>query len=278
MIDLHSHSACSDGSESPERVVELAFEAGCRTVALTDHDATFGLATAAQRAADLGMEFVRGCEVSCAFAPGTLHMLCYFIEPGSNPLEAELVRLQTDRETRNERMAERLAAIGLPISYDEVVEEARGVGVGRPHFAAVLVRKGIVDSIQQAFDDYLAKGTPGYVSKARVEPETIIELAKRSGGVAVVAHPLSMGLETSALEVELARLAAVGLAGLECYYGRYDPTERRDLAALARRLDLVPTGGSDFHGSYKPDLKMGVGQGDLEVPDDVVAELAQRRP
>jgi predicted metal-dependent phosphoesterase TrpH len=278
MIDLHSHSTFSDGSESPEHVVELAAEAGCSTVALTDHDTTEGLGRAARRAAELGIGLIRGCEVSCAFSPGTLHMLCYFIGDGPNPLENELERLRTDRSRRNALMAERLEAIGLPITYDEVMEEAGGTGVGRPHFAAVLMRKGVVSSVQEAFDRYLAKGTPGYVSKARIGAERVIELVRRSGGVSVVAHPLLLALEPDPMRVELRRLVELGLGGMECYYARYEPEVRAQLAETARALGLVPTGGTDFHGSYKPDLSMGTGRGDLEVPDDVVAELGARRP
>jgi len=278
VIDLHSHSSFSDGSESPERVIELASDAGCTAVALTDHDSTDGVARAAARAAQVGIRFISGCEVSCAYSPGTMHVLCYIVTGTDSPLQAELTRLREDRELRNERMATRLADIGLPITYDEVVEEAGGVGVGRPHFAAVLKRKGVVSSIQEAFDSYLAKGTPGYVSKARIEIETVIDVARRSGGVASLAHPLSLGLERQSLAVELGRLAEIGLTGVECYYGRYDPDTRSELARLASRLGLVATGGSDFHGTYKPDLSMGVGTGDLSVPDGVVEELEARRP
>lgn len=278
MIDLHSHSTFSDGSESPERVVELAVAAGCTALALTDHDGTGGLGRAEARASELGIEIVPGCEVSCSFSPGTMHVLCYFVTPDASPLQDELVRLRGDRESRNARMAEQLQAIGMPVSYDEVLDEAGGIGAGRPHFAAVLVRKGIVGTVQEAFDTLLAKGGPGYVSKARVVIETVIDLVTRSGGVAVLAHPLSLGLERPTLARELGRLREIGLIGVECHYGRYAPAVRDELATLAGRIGLVATGGSDFHGSYKPDLSVGTGTGDLDVPSSVLAELTARRP
>ncbi|HUZ19512.1 MAG TPA: PHP domain-containing protein [Acidimicrobiales bacterium] len=278
MIDLHTHSTFSDGSESPERVVELAAAAGLSTLALTDHDELRGLARAATRADELGVRLVPGCEVSCSFSPGSMHVLCYFVEPGPGPLQEELARLRADREARNRTMAERLARLGLPISYDEVLQEAGGKGVGRPHFAGVLVRKGAASSIQDAFDRYLAKGAPGYVSKARIDVHDVIERAAGSGSLAVVAHPLSLGLEDDELDRTLAGLAEAGLAGLECHYGRYDTPTRTRLVELARRHGLVATGGSDFHGSYKPDLSVGIGTGDLAVPDEVVDELEARRP
>ena len=277
MIDLHSHSTFSDGSESPEHVVELAAAAGCSAVALTDHDGTDGIARAATRATELGVVLVAGCEVSCS-AKGTMHVLCYFVGDGESPLQEELTRLRGDRATRNLEMAQRLAELGLPVTLGDVTAEAGGVGIGRPHFAAVLVRNGAATSVQDAFDRYLAKGAPGYVPKTRVEAAAILDLATRSGGVAVLAHPLSLGLAPHELGVELQHLADLGLTGIECYYGRYDPSTRAELVSLADGLGLVATGGSDFHGTYKPDLSMGTGTGDLDVPDRVLAELESRRP
>lgn len=278
MIDLHTHSTCSDGSESPARVVEQAVASGCSAVALTDHDNLDGLAEARASAGTLGIRLVPGCEVSCSTPAGTMHLLCYFIEEGDGPLQYELTSLQRDRERRNEAMAERLADLGLPITYDEVLAEAGGTGVGRPHFAAVLMRHGLASSVNDAFQRYLAKGRPGYVPKTRVQAPEIIELCRRSGGCAVLAHPLSLELDGDDLRRRLAELATAGLVGLECYYGRYQPDERRHLAELASDLGLVATGGSDYHGRYKPDLEVGTGHGDLEVPESALTQLDERRP
>jgi hypothetical protein len=278
VIDLHCHSVFSDGSDTPEEICELAAAAGLTAIALTDHDGLDGIERARARAGALGIRLVSGCEVSCTWSPGSLHMLCYFVEPGDGPLPQELARLAEDRATRNERMAAKLAELGLPISYEEVAEEAGGKGVGRPHFAAVLVRHGVVGSIQEAFDTYLAKGGAGYVDKARVSPEEIILTARASGALAVVADPFSLGLQGAELEAAIGGLAAVGLSGLECYYSRYSVEGRQQLAAIAGRHGLVATGGSDYHGTYKPDLRLGVGAGDLRVDDSVLAALDELRP
>jgi hypothetical protein len=278
MVDLHTHSTVSDGSDPPARIPELAAAAGCSAVALTDHDRLDGLAEARGRAQALGVDLVPGCEVSCEWAPGTLHVLVYFVEPGEGPLQDELARLQADRDERNRQMIDRLSAAGLPVTLDELEAEAGGMGAGRPHIASILVRKGVVGSVQEAFDRYLARGKPGYVSKARVSPRKVAEEARRSGGVAVLAHPLSLQLDEPGLASAVAELADAGLAGLEARYGRYSPDERAGLADLARRHGLVATGGSDYHGTYKPDLAVGTGRGDLSVPDDTVAALAERRP
>jgi predicted metal-dependent phosphoesterase TrpH len=277
MIDLHTHSNVSDGSDLPERIPELAAANGCRAVALTDHDRMDGLEAAAKRAAEVGVELVPGCEISCEVPKGTMHVLIYFVEPGG-PLEAELVRLQVARDERNARMYRRLSdELGLPITPEEVEAEAGGKGVGRPHVAAVLLRKGVVGSIQEAFDRYLAKGQPGYVEKERLYPDQAIRLARQSNAVPVLAHPLSLGLEPADLDRTVGELAELGLAGAEAVYGRYSPDERQAIADLARSHGLVVTGGSDYHGTYKPDLQIGVGRGDLDVPDTALDDLAARR-
>jgi predicted metal-dependent phosphoesterase TrpH len=277
MIDLHTHSACSDGSDSPSRIVELAALAGCGTLALTDHDGLSGIEEARREADARGIGFIPGCEVSCKFSPGTFHMLCYFVEPGDGPLQDQLERLRQDRATRNARLIERLNELGAGITMADVEAEAGGTTLGRPHFAAALVKRGVVSSYQDAFDRLLGKGRPAYIPKAVISPETTIEAARGSGALPVLAHPLSLGLDPASLERTVAELAEAGLTGMECFYGRYDDEERAGLASIAERHGLVATGGSDYHGTFKPDLSVGTGRGDLDVPDSVLDELTARR-
>ncbi|GAC1536893.1 MAG: PHP domain-containing protein [Acidimicrobiales bacterium] len=277
MIDLHTHSSVSDGSDPPERIPELAAGAGCVAVALTDHDRLDGLPRAAARAAELGVEFVPGVEVSCDVPSGTMHLLVYWVEEGEGPLQQALRGLQDERSDRNRRMVERFAALGLPVSEAELRDQAGGDGVGRPHAAAILVRKGVVDSVQEAFDVWLAKGRPAYVEKGRLLPAEAIGLARSTGGVPVLAHPLSLDLPPGELESRIGEWKAMGLCGLEATYGRYSPEDRVGLVELAGRTDLVATGGSDYHGTYKPDLRVGVGRGDLDVDDNALTLLTARR-
>ncbi len=278
MIDLHTHSTVSDGSESPGRICELAAEAGCSAVALTDHDSLAGLPDAQASATRLGVELVPGCEVSCAYSSGSMHVLVYFVEDPGSPLGEELARLRQDRLTRNRRLADRLADLGLPITYEALVERAGGeAGLGRPHVAALLVDIGAADSIQDAFDRWLGAGRPAYVPKARITAPEVARLARDSSAVAVLAHPLSLGLAPGELAATVRELAGAGFGGIEAIYGRYSPEERGMLEDLAAESSLVATGGSDFHGSFKPDLSVGTGRGDLEVPDSVVEDLAARR-
>lgn len=277
MIDLHTHSIVSDGSDPPERIPRLAAASGCRAVALTDHDRLDGIEAARSSAAEAAVDLVPGVEVSCAWTGGTMHLLVYFVEPGDGPLQDELTRLQRDRDDRNRRLFQRLAELGLPVSEEEVRAEAGGTGVGRPHVAAVMVKKGLVGSLQEAFDLWLAKGAPAYVAKARLEAGRAVSFANASGGVPVLAHPLTLGTGLAGLGPVVADLAGLGLAGLEAYYGRYSNEERQALAGLAAGFDLVATGGSDYHGSYKPDLQVGTGTGDLHVPDCALDALLARR-
>jgi len=279
MIDLHAHSTVSDGSDPPERVVELAAAAGCSAVALTDHDSLAGLAGAAVRAAELGITFVPGCEVSCVpVASGGMHVLVYFVEDDQSPLGTELVRLREDRRRRNLALADRLAELGVPVTFPMAAALAGSEeGTGRPHFAAAMVAAGVVGSIDEAFDRYLGTDGPAFVPKARLTGAEVAGLADASGGVAVLAHPYSLGLEGQDLADAVGDLADAGFAGLEVTYGRYSPRQRTELGHLARRFGLVPTGGSDYHGDAKPDLAVGTGRGDLRVANRVLGHLAARR-
>lgn len=280
MIDLHTHSDRSDGSEPPGRIVALAHDVGCSAVALTDHDTLSGLPAARTRADELGIRLVPGCEISCLpLAGGGVHVLVYFVEDPASPLGAELDRLRDDRRARNEALAARLQQLGIPVTLAMATAHAGTVeGTGRPHFAEAMVDVGAVASVDEAFQRYLGNGGEAYVPKGRLTVADVCGLARASGGVAVLAHPLSLGLEGDAMAAAVADMAAAGLVGLEAVYGRYSPRQRADLGNLARRFGLVATGGSDFHGESKPDLHVGTGTGDLKVPDRALDQLEAARP
>lgn len=278
-VDLHTHSDVSDGSEPPERIVELARDTRLTTVALTDHDTLDGI-PAAQRAADrLGVDLIPGVELSCEWLDGGCHLVVLWLEPGTGPLQDRLHELQVSRDGRNERILERLAELGIEISPEELAAQAGGGVTGRPHIAALLVRRGAVTSVRQAFDEYLGNGKPAYVDRARLSPEDAIRLARESGAVTILAHPHTLRLDSAAeYRAAFERLGSAGLTGVECWYGEYSPAYRRSMVEMARSHGLIPSGGSDFHGTYKPGLDIGTGRGDLVVPDHVLDELADRRP
>ena len=273
LIDLHSHTHSSDGSATPRELITLAASAGARAVAITDHDTLDGLAEGRTAAQDAGIEFVAGVEISADFQPGTMHILGYLVDEWSKDLNSALERLRTARRERNPRIAGRLQELGLDISYDEVASLAGNKVVGRPHFASLMVRKGYVATIKEAFDRFLAKGAPAYVEKERLSPADSIGLIKSAGGVAVLAHPYQLKLTDQDTEDEIRRLKDLGLDGIEAIYSRHSTEERERYSRLARRLGLLITGGSDFHGTFKPDISLVTGLGDLQVPYELLDQI-----
>lgn len=270
----------SDGTDPPARVVALAADAGLHALALTDHDTLEHVPEARAAAADHGVRLVPGCEISCevgARAPGSMHLLVFFVDNEPGPLQDRLGGLQRGRDERNAQILDVLRTHGIDITDDELAAEAGPGSVGRPSIARILVRAGHVDTMQDAFDRWLAKGAPAYVERSRLDPEEAIELTHGSGGVCAIAHPGSLGLDGDDLDGFVGELSAAGLDGLECEYAAYAPEARAPLHALAARHGLAPTGGSDYHGENKPGLLVGVGHGDLRVPDEYLDELESRR-
>jgi predicted metal-dependent phosphoesterase TrpH len=247
--------------------------AGLSAIGLTDHDTLEGIGEAREAASRAGIRLIPGTELSVDWPTGTMHMLVYFLEPGPGPLQDELDELQHARTTRNRRIVDALASHGMEISHDDVVAEASGGVVGRPHIAAVMVQRGYVGDIPEAFDRWLARGRPGYVDRQRLGAHAAIRLALASGGVPVIAHPHTIGVASAEYRTAFEELAAVGLGGIEAHYAEYDPALRAHLAELCDTLGLVATGGSDYHGRYKAGLEIGTGRGDLRVPDEVVDHL-----
>lgn len=276
-VDLHLHSTASDGSDEPSRIVALATDAGLTAIALTDHDNLDGIPEASAAAERAGLRFVSGTELSVSWRGAAMHLLVYFLEPGPGPLQDELATVRLGREDRNRKLVDRLTELGAKLSYEEVLAEAGGSGVGRPHFAAVLVRKGYVETIKSAFDVYLADGQPGYVPRQRLEAVAAIRLARQSGAVPVIAHPHTLKVPPDGYAASFRELVDLGLGGIEAYYGGYATDVRDNLVDLCADLGIVATGGSDYHGSYKPGLSVGSGPGDLVVPDHIVSDLEQQR-
>ncbi|MFH1137617.1 MAG: PHP domain-containing protein [Pseudomonadota bacterium] len=276
LIDLHTHTTASDGSFSPGRVVELALAAGLKAVGVTDHDSTDGLDEALAKGRDIGLEVVPGVEISAEFQSGTMHVLGYYMDYREPEFKNRLTALQDGRRNRNPNIVCKLNGLGLELTMDEVRAESGGGQVGRPHFARVLIRKGYVATTEEAFDLYLGKGRPAYVDKFRFFPREAVQMILQAGGLPVLAHPSTLKLSREGLEALVAELKAAGLVGLEAYYSTHSPEMIEDYLALCGRFDLVPTGGSDFHGESKKDISLGTGRGDLAVPLDILQRLKNR--
>jgi predicted metal-dependent phosphoesterase TrpH len=277
MIDLHTHSTASDGSFSPVKLIRYARTKGLRAVALTDHDCIDGLEEAIAVGNEIGVEVIPGIELSAKFNNGGMHILGYFVNPSDPVFLQRLSMLQEARRQRNPKIVKKLQDLGMNISYEEVVAASGGGQVGRPHFAQVLVNKGFVRTIAEAFEKYLRNGGSAYVEKDRLSPEESIALIHEAGGVAVLAHPFTLHLPVDQLDPLFERLVQGGLDGLEVYYSVHTPEQTAQYERLAERWGLVKTGGSDFHGDYKPKIDLGVGMGDLQVPYSILEELRQRK-
>ncbi len=267
MIDLHTHSTRSDGTLSPGALMREAGRSGVTRIALTDHDTIDGLDEARCEAEKDGIAFVAGLEISAEYSPGTMHILGYGFDEENERLVDRVRYVQAARERRNPKIIEKLNRLGMEVTLDEIAAESGGGLVGRPHFATVLLKKGYVSKRQEAFDRYLAKGKTAYVDKVRLSPAKSIEVIRNAGGIAVLAHPLQLRAQDSeALDAVVRELADLGLQGMECYYRNHRKSDEDEFLVLARRYGLIATGGSDFHGSNRPEVHLGTGEGRLRVP------------
>jgi hypothetical protein len=273
MIDLHTHSSMSDGTYTPEALVDLALETGLGALALTDHDSLAGLERAAARARGTRLLLVPGVELEIACDTGEFHLLGLGLDGERSGLEDVLERVRRDREERNARMAARLTAGGIPVTVEEAAAVSGGGVVSRAHFARVLVRKGVVKRTDDAFARYLAKGRPFYVPRRTLSLGDAVALVRGAGGMAAVAHPLTLGLAGAALRQYLAHARDAGVAAIEAWHPKAAVRDCRRLERLAGSLGLAVTAGSDFHGLNVPQRRLGHTAGGLAIDDRFLSAL-----
>ncbi len=276
MIDLHVHSIFSDGTETPEVLIELAAAAGVKALALTDHDTVKGLPRFFRAAEARGVRAVAGVEVSSTSDFGDMHILGYLMDYEDVTLAEQLEWIRSARRLRNEEILHNLHRLGMPLRWSEVEAFAGDEVIGRPHFAQALVARGYVPTTRMAFNRYLARGCPAYAKRRTLTVGEAIEIIRGAGGVAVLAHPFALDCNWEELATVLARLRDMGLDGVETYYPQHTPQQVKRYLKLAGQFNLVPTGGSDYHGAVTPDLRIGRGFGTLAVPDDVMDRLMAR--
>ena len=260
-IDLHAHTTASDGSFTPTELVEAAHGLGLGALAVTDHDTLAGLGEARAAAQRVGLDLVAGVELSVEDDGGRFHLLGYGFDPANAALAETLTTLRRSRAARNDLMAARMFEMGLPVTMDDVRAEAGedALVIARPHFARALIKKGIVGSVAEAFEKYLSTGKPLYLPKEVLTPRDAIALIHGAGGVAVMAHPGLVPLDEAALDARVTSLAQKdGLDGIEAYYSQHSQADTDRFLALATRLGLLVTGGSDFHGTVKPHVPLGI--------------------
>ena len=269
VADLHLHTFFSDGTFSPEELARRAREKGLNIVALTDHDTVEGCSRMAYACGVEGLDFIPGAELTAECAGYEVHILGYWLDTSDPTLLAALTRFQQARQERIVEMVRRLNAAGVPLTVESVTKIAGCNSPGRPHVARALVTGGMASDFDAAFERFLKKGRVAFVSKARMEVKTAVELIHGAGGVAVLAHP---GIYRN--DGLIPQIAAAGLDGLECWHTKHTSGQSTTYAALATKLNLVATGGSDCHGMAKDHPLVG----SVRVPASQVELLSARRP
>lgn len=282
-VDFHMHTTHSDGSYTPEALMQYCGEKNLACVSVTDHDTMSSFEACEREAKRLGIELVPGVEISAQFDPGTLHILGFFLDRNHPELKARFAEIQKARLDRNPQIIKKLNGLGITITLQDVMQEAyggkeipAGKQLGRPHFAKTLIKKGYVETFEEAFEKYLAKGKPAYIDKRRLTSEESIRVINQAGGIASVAHPKQMKLEADQLEKEMGRLVDQGLGGIEVYNSCQKPHENAIYRKIAKRFNLVETGGSDFHGANKPDVDLGFMGDGVQLGYEMVDALRER--
>ncbi len=280
-IDLHIHSTASDGSLTPFEILQLAQKINLGAIAITDHDSLEGSKEAFRAGIPASIKFLSGVEISAAYPPflsgsGSFHLLGYAIRLDDGALNQILQKLRQARKNRNPEIVKRLNELGCPLTLAEVRKVVGEGQLGRPHIARAMVKKGYVTSVDEAFDQFLGTDKPAYVNKYRIECIQAVQAITAAGGIPVLAHPGLLDIENeSTLNQFMGKLKEIGIRGIEVYYPEHSARQMKIYADLARRFDLLMTGGTDFHGKMMPDIKLGSGKGNLFVPYELYEKLIQ---
>ncbi|MFZ0613960.1 MAG: PHP domain-containing protein [Desulfobacterales bacterium] len=281
-IDLHVHSSASDGTLTPAQIIALAQAQHLGAIAITDHDTIDGVTAALEAGIPPALHFLTGVELSAAppsicTRVGSFHILGYGLRVDDEALNRALLVLQQARENRNPAIIERLGRLGFDLTLADVLALAGDGQIGRPHIARLMLQKGYVHSIDEAFDRYLGAGQPAYVDKYRIACRHALDLIRGAGGIPVLAHPYLLGIADNAeFERLIVALKQIGLEGIEAFYPEHPRSATEFYCALAKRHHLLITGGTDFHGSLKPEVQLGVGTGDFSVPFELYERLIDR--
>ena len=276
LIDLHTHSLCSDGAQKPFEVVRSARDAGLSAIALSDHDTIEGVREAMEAGQQLGVEVIPAVELS-AQSDTELHILGYFIDIQNKRLQEAMAYALQVRDERQVEVCRKLNEQGFEITMEELRAEANGNPVlCRAHFAQIMVRKGYAESVKDAFNRYLSVGCYAYSNRQALTGPEAVSLIREAGGIAVAAHLHLIKLPDPQLKAYLQELIPYGLDGVEGYYTDYTPDMEQRYRAMAKELGLVISGGTDYHGANKPHISIGKGRGELEIPYSVLDGLRQR--
>ncbi|MCM1123976.1 MAG: PHP domain-containing protein [Eubacterium sp.] len=282
-VDLHTHSNKSDGSYSPTELVDYAIQKGLCAVALTDHDTIDGLDEAVAHADNLlrsgqhSIEFIPGIEFSTKHEEKDVHIVGLYISYNAREFRAKLQEFVDSRTNRNIKMCNNLREAGIDITYEKLQERNPDAVITRAHYASYLFEEGYVKSRQDAFARYLGDHTKYFVPREKVTPAQAVSLILQAGGIPILAHPPLYHMEKERLDKLVSSLKDAGLMGIEAFYSTYTNQDERDMRELAAKYDLLLSGGSDFHGTNKPNLDLGVGYGKLFVPEELLHKIKNAR-
>lgn len=274
-IDLHTHSTFSDGTFTPLQLVKYAEEKGLKAFALTDHDTTEGIKEA--KSIETNVEVISGVEISTRYDKKEIHIVGLYVNENDADLNKQLKYYREKRVTRNFEILEKLNSLGVDITIDDVKESCTGDVISRAHIAKALVSKGFVGSYTEAFDRYLGDNKCAYVPRETLNYEESMELITKAGGVPVLAHPLLYKMSDTNLENMMVKLRQKGLKAVEVYYSTHSNSDTQHIMAMANRVGLIYSGGSDFHGAAKPKIDMGTGMGKLAVPYEILEKIRGER-
>ena len=274
-IDLHTHSTFSDGTFTPLQLVKYAEEKGLKAFALTDHDTTEGVKEA--KSIETNVEVISGVEISTRYDKKEIHIVGLYLNENDADLNKQLKYYREKRVTRNFEILEKLNSLGVNITIDDVKESCTGDVISRAHIAKALVSKGFVGSYTEAFDRYLGDNKCAYVPRETLNYEESMELITKAGGVPVLAHPLLYKMSDTNLENMMVKLRQKGLKAVEVYYSTHSNSDTQHIMAMANRVGLIYSGGSDFHGATKPKIDMGTGMGKLAVPYEILEKIRGER-
>lgn len=276
-IDLHTHSTDSDGTFTPEELMIHAKEVGLKAIALTDHDTISGIKKARSIAEKLGLELVPGIELSTDYQNTEIHILGYYIQEDHPEFITKLQEFVDSRDKRNEKMVALLQQEGFDITMEHLYQENPDSVITRAHFARFLVEHGFIKDRETVFQEYLGDGCKCYVGRQKITPFEAIQLIQLGGGLAFLAHPVLYHLEQNHLHSFIQSLKNAGLAGIEAIYSINTLEDEQNFRKLAEEFNLLISGGSDFHGSNKPDIKLGSGKGNLQIPYYILEEIKRKR-
>lgn len=275
-VDLHVHTTASDGTYEPCELVEYASKKNLSAIAITDHDCISGIKEAKKSSELYNIEIVSGIEFSTKYNNTEIHLLGLYIDENNHSFVNGLNDIVDARNSRNIKMIEKLNNIGINISLQDVIATSNSEVYTRAHFAKAMFQKGYVSSMREAFNKYIGNDGPCYVPRDKVTPEMAIELVLSCGGVPILAHPTLYNMDLRQLDTLIGELTEIGLLGIEGLYSLYTKSQEKYLKDFADKYDLVISGGSDFHGSNKPNIDLGVGRGNLKIPYSILETIKSK--